>query len=572
MLIFHKLRYKNFMAVGEAPVELQLDQHQRTLVVGINGSGKSSIAEALTFVLFNKSYRGMNKPQLINSINGRDCVVEVWFSQGKDSYYVKRGMRPNIFEIHKNGKMLNQDSATRDQQAWFEEFILGMDFNSFAQIVTLGSALYKPFMMLSAFERRIIVENILGIEIFGKMLRALKTRISVWKENFAMTQGDLKTSETEKNLVSGFIANLQESMENKMAERRAKLKEIKKETDAYNRDIVQINEKVAALAPMLETLDRDELTNAFVGRSSTRKATENECNKLKKEIKFFETSAICPTCDQPIDEAHKKRHLAELATELETKQAKIAKLLTEEDGIRSDIAKLEELSGTMKNLTDSVWSLEQLRKSRASQALEIYEEIKNEKNNNNGALDSYQARLAAAEAEVVKQRKKHEALILEKSLQEYASIILKDTGIKAQIIKNYIPVINHLVNNFLRTLNFFVKFEIYENFAEVIKSRGRDEFTYHSFSMGERTRIDLALLFTWREIARMRNSLSTNLIIFDEIGDSSLDQEGFDCFFTIVSKIDKANVLIISHREVFTDKFNNIIRLEKVKNFSRIVE
>ena len=570
MLLFRKIRWKNFLSTGNYWTEIQLDKEQNTLVVGTNGAGKSTMLDAICFVLFNKPFRSINKPQLINSINGKDSVVEIEFSISNKSYRVVRGIKPTIFEIYCNGELVNQDAALRDYQEYLEKFILKLNFKSFTQIVILGSASFVPFMQLKPGDRRAIIEDLLDIQIFSAMNTIVKDRLTNNKEITTETKSKIELVSKTYTLQAKHIAQLKQNNEEKIAE-------YELEISNNNTHIETIDSQLGQLQTQIEYL-QESVSDKLTVEAKIKKITqlesqiETNVNRLKKEMKFFQENDDCPTCRQSIDLSFKETQIENLQIKsaecthglkqledkfkdeqdrltiiqdvlksIQERQVKVATLNTTVTEINKYIAKLQkqisDLTDTKENLKEEVVKLKALQEEH--QALEA----------------------------------KHQELIDEKTYYDAAALLLKDTGIKTKIIKQYLPVINKLVNKHLATLDFFVNFNLDEAFNETIKSRHRDEFSYASFSEGEKQRIDMALMLTWRAVAKLKNSANTNLLILDEVFDSSLDTNGTEYLMNILQLLDDVNLFVISHKgDILQDKFRSVIRFDKVKNFSRIVK
>ena len=571
MIIFKKVRYKNFLSTGQQFIEINLNEAPTTLVVGNNGAGKSTMLDALCFGLFNKPFRAVKKDQLVNTINEKECVVEVEFQIGKKEYKIIRGIKPNLFEIWCNGDMLNQDAAIRDYQKHLEQHILKLNFRSFTQVVILGNASFVPFMQLRARHRREVVEEILDIEIFSKLNLMFREKAKAQDEtikqadfNYQMLDGKIETQ--QKHIDD--ISNTNKDTVN--------LKQVaitNSETDIknYEEDIARVKRKITEL--QTEILDQTKVKDKH-GKLTTMEAKlENTCIKHKKELKFFQSHDDCPTCQQSIDEAFKKATIV-------VKEAKVVELelgMSQIDNaIRTSQKKLDKINETViaireKELLISRYetSISEIEKYKTRIQKEI-DELSDEKFSTGvatGELNQLQEQLVDAEKDKLKQ--KEENLYI-----DTARHLMQDTGIKTKIIKQYLPVMNQYINKNLADMDFFVNFTLDEEFNETIKSRHRDDFQYHSFSEGEKLRIDLAILFTWREIAKMKNSTNTNLLILDEIFDSSLDTSGTDEFMRILyHTMNKENVFVISHKgDTLIDKFPRVMKFEKYKNFTRMAE
>ena len=569
MIIFKKVRYKNFLSTGNQFIEIQLDRSQSTLVVGENGAGKSTMLDALCFGLFQRPFRNIKKDQLINSINEKECVVEVEFIIGQNYYKIIRGIKPNTFEIWCNDVMLNQDAAQRDYQKHLESTILKLNFRSFTQVVILGNASFVPFMQLRARHRRQVVEEILDIEIFSKM--NLLFREKQKNQDEIIKQSDFNCQlidskiESQKKHIEDMSGNKQQTIE----KRKLEIEKAQTDIDNYNLDIDKVKTEKAELQKQI--LDESKINNKYKQLHNLEAKLENTCSKHKKDLGFFQTHNDCPTCQQAIDEAFKSTMIGKKAEKVQELEGALGQI---EKDIKSAEDRLDVINKTMVTIREKELlinryetSINEIKKYIESKENEIYE-LSDEKFTTGvatGKLEELQEQLTTAEAAKVKQKE-------QKNYLDTARYSMQDTGIKTKIIKQYLPIMNQLINKNLADMDFFVNFTLDDEFNETIKSRHRDEFNYHSFSEGEKLRIDLAILFTWREIAKLKNSTNTNLLILDEIFDSSLDASGTDEFMRILSnKLAKENVFVISHKgDTLLDKFPSVLKFEKYKNFTRM--
>ena len=569
MILFKKVRYKNFLSTGQQFIEIQLDRSQSTLVVGENGAGKSTMLDALCFGLFQRPFRNIKKDQLINSINEKECVVEVEFVIGQNYYKIIRGIKPNTFEIWCNDVMLNQDAAQRDYQKHLESTILKLNFRSFTQVVILGNASFVPFMQLRARHRRQVVEEILDIEIFSKM--NLLFREKQKNQDEVIKQSDFNCQlidskiESQKKHIEDMSGNKQQTIE----KRKLEIEKAQTDIDNYQLDIDKVKTERAELQKQI--LDESKVNNKYKQLHNLEAKLENTCSKHKKDLGFFQTHNDCPTCQQAIDEAFKSTMIGKKAEKVQELEGALGQI---EKDIKSAEDRLEVINKTMVTIREKELlinryetSINEIKKYIESKENEI-NELSDEKFTTGvatGKLEELQEQLTAAEAAKVKQKE-------EKNYLDTARYLMQDTGIKTKIIKQYLPIMNQLINKNLADMDFFVNFTLDDEFNETIKSRHRDEFNYHSFSEGEKLRIDLAILFTWREIAKLKNSTNTNLLILDEIFDSSLDASGTDEFMRILSnKLAKENVFVISHKgDTLLDKFPSVLKFEKYKNFTKM--
>ena len=570
MIEFQKIRWKNFLSTGDYFTEVSLNNSPTTLIVGENGAGKSTILDALTFSLFGKSFRKINKPQLVNSVNSKDCVIEIDFKIGKTEYLVRRGIKPNIFEIYINGKMLDQDSKIRDSQIYLEENILKLNYKSFTQTVILGSATFVPFMQLSANDRRDIIEDILDIKIFSSMNDILKGKASILKDSLFTNEKNRELQDYKIELQDRTIEEAKNTKKNSIKLIKSKIKEKKKEQSLLRESIDKyVVEKDMTLQEIV-----DETTVAKSRKKFEKLETQlsNNISKIDTEVDWFQSNDVCPTCKQTIDEEHKNcitKEKHDKKTEITTALVSIAKKMSE---IGSRIDEIEGKKSHILSLRNVIESNKNKEEFIQRNIDELEGEIE--------VAESDQGNVKTLEKELKALRKTLKELDNERSdltdTKNYyvvASQFLKDSGVKTSIVKYYLPIMNKLINKYLQEMDFYVNFTMDEKFSENIKSRGREGFTYASFSEGEKMRVDLALLFTWREIAKMKNSVNTNLLILDEVFDSSLDATGTDEFLKLLNALGGNNVFVISHKgDVLFDKFQDVLRFEKVKNFSRRTE
>ena len=569
MIHFKKIRWKNFLSTGNAFTEVQLDRTKSTLIIGDNGAGKSTILDALTFVLFGKPFRAVNKNQLVNSVNQNGTEVEVEFSIGSKQYLVKRGIKKNFFEIYQDGKMLNQDASVRDYQEYLEKTILKLNYKSFTQIVILGSSSFVPFMQLKASDRRTIIEDLLDIEIFSVMNQLLKQRVAQNKEDMGTVDIALGLAKGEKENVEYLIEKLKQNKTSQIEANKRDIQKHEKAITDYRESIDKILDKNKELNDSIadEKGVRKEVTKLL----DYQKGIEKGILKCEEDIEFYEKTETCDTCKQQISEDHRENMIEEFHNKMHELSGGLMqlgkKLKVQEDRI-AEIEKVsEEYDRNLKeqiNMNSHISACEQYIKKVSTQITDI--------SNMEDDIELQKSELEKVKEDIRIYNKEKEELSQKKYLYEIAGSLLKDGGIKAKIIKQYLPIINKYINVHLGKMDFYVSFELDEGFNETIKSRHRDEFTYDSFSEGEKMRIDLALLFTWRAIAKLKNSVNTNLLILDEVFDSSLDTAGTDEFLKILYDLTgNVNVFVISHKgEILYDKFDKTIKFEKHKNFSRI--
>ena len=569
MIHFKKIRWKNFLSTGNAFTEVQLDRTKSTLIIGDNGAGKSTILDALTFVLFGKPFRAVNKSQLINSVNQNGTEVEVEFSIGSKQYLVKRGIKKNFFEIYQDGKMLNQDASVRDYQEYLEKTILKLNYKSFTQIVILGSSSFVPFMQLKANDRRTIIEDLLDIEIFSVMNQLLKVRVAQNKEDLGTVDIALGLSKGEKENVEFLIEKLKQNKSSQIEANKRDIEKHEKAIADYRNSIDKILDKNKELNDSIadEKGVRKEVTKLL----DYQKGIEKGILKCEEDIEFYEKTETCDTCKQKISEDHRENMIEEFHGKMHELSGGLMqlgkKLKVQEDRIEEIEKVSEEYDRNLKeqmNMNSHISACEQYIKKVSTQITDI--------SNMEDDIELQKSELEEVKKDIRIYTNEKEELSQKKYLYEIAGSLLKDGGIKAKIIKQYLPIINKYINVHLGKMDFYVSFELDEGFSETIKSRHRDEFTYDSFSEGEKMRIDLALLFTWRAIAKLKNSVNTNLLILDEVFDSSLDTAGTDEFLKILYDLTgNVNVFVISHKgEILYDKFDKTIKFEKHKNFSRI--
>ena len=555
MIHFENIRWKNLLSTGNQFTEIQLDKSPTTLIIGDNGSGKSTVLDALTFGLFGKPFRKINKPQLVNSVNDGSLLVETEFSIGSKSYKVRRGIRKNIFEIYIDGKRLNQDAKSLDQQEYLEKTILKLNFKSFTQIVLLGSSSFVPFMQLKATDRRAIIEDLLDIQIFSVMNVLLKIKVSENKE-------ESFSNDVAKELSSGKIDTTVELINDLKKTKTDQIQKNQSDIELNESEIKKLND---AIEKLLDSISNDNTTKELSKLQSFQQGIERNILKSESEIEFYEENDTCSICNQDLSDEHKTKMISEQHGKMHEGKNALVTLSDKIDKAKIKLDKVTKIQLTIAQQQNQVQAISQYINKLKQQITEI--------ENREDDVDEKTKKLKELKEELKICNEKQEQLSFKKQLYETANVLLKDTGIKTRIVKQYLPIMNKLINKYLASMDFFVSFTLDEKFIEKIKSRHRDEFTYDSFSEGEKMRIDLALLFTWRTIAKMKNSVNTNLLLLDEVFDSSLDANGTEEFLKIINKLTgKQNVFIISHKsDLLCDKFNNTIKFEKHKNFSRIV-
>ena len=571
MIIFKSVRWKNFLSTGNVFSEIQLDTSPATLIVGANGAGKSTFLDAMCYALFNKPFRKITISQLVNAVNEKDLLVELDFTIGSREYMVRRGRKPNVFEIYLNGTKTKEEASSVEQQKYLEQSILGLNYKSFTQVVVLGSSCFVPFMQLQQKERREVIEDLLDIRIFSTMNGILKERVKSIKENIREVEYQFELAKNKVETQQSLIEHLKEQSNANTARRKAEIKNIEKEI----KDITIVVDKDLDLSKSYEK-SLEDYQNVDANLSQLRiyeSRFKDKQKAFKKEYKFFESNEHCPTCQQTITEELRTNKKSGITDQLKEVEEATEKLRGELDDILVKISEKNDIVKEMSRCQQAISESQKEIEYRKRQIKAIEKKI-DEATGSGSSLKK--------EKDKLKQLAKdglavEESLLDEKKVRDNYNTVtnmLKDTGIKSTIIRKYLPVMNQLINRYLKELDFYVSFELDENFMETIKSRFRDEFSYASFSEGEKMRIDLALLFTWRTIAKMKNSANTNLLILDEIFDSSLDVSGTDDFLKILHTVsDKTNVFVISHKtESLQDKFASTLHVEKKQNFSVITK
>lgn len=574
MIVFKTVRFKNFGSFGNTFTEINLSKNATTLVCGSNGNGKSfAFLDSICFALFGKPFRNMNIPQLVNSVNKKNCVVELEFSVGKTEYRVVRGLTPKVFKIYKDGDLLNEDAKSKDYQKVLEEQIVGMNYKTFSQVVVLGSSSFVPFMQLTPADRRVVIETILDIGIFSQMSATLKTKIGVVKGNLQTLESELLVINEKVSSTKELLQSYQESSEDLAAERRNTLEENTGTIKELYRDIKEFNQNIKELETQIESYD--QISGELKKQQIVLFKVENSIESIKEEIKFFEQNQSCPTCKQAITKEHKEHVIEEKTGKTDEYKQKLERLSEAINLSKKHLDRLDLIQNKINDLIIKRSSKEQIAESlvKLNQKLETDMLTFVETSDRQQKIQEQQEKLSSVLTKQEQLLNKKQKLVDTLRSYDKLLVLFKDSGIKSKIIKYYIPLINKHVNKYLNAMDFDANFHLDEGFNEVIKSRHRDEFCYESFSEGEKMRIDLALLLTWREIAKLKNSVSTNLLILDEVFDSSLDSGGVDEFMKLLSSFgSRANVFVISHKtDQLLDRFNHIVQFEKKKNFSKIV-
>ena len=567
MIHFKAIRWKNVLSTGNQFTEIQLDKSQTTLIVGQNGAGKSTILDALTFALFGKTFRNINKPQLVNSITRKDALIEVEFSIQDKQYMIRRGMKPNVFEVFCNGKLLNQSADMRDYQEVLEKNILKINYKSFCQVVILGSASFVPFMQLPAGQRRAIIEDLLDLQVFTVMNNLLKDKVKENEDSIGAVSSEQRLIREKIKMLKEHLIELQSKNEQFIEDKQKELDGIQEKIDASILLKEQISSQIKEKSKLL--VNSDSVQNKIEQLRSIRVQLETKNKSLSKEIEFFSNHDNCPTCKQEISSEFSCETIKQREGQIKEIEDGLDKLAETYQRTKDELDKILEIDRECDDLRSKASNETlkiQMNNDRVRSIMKEIEEARK------SAADMSDDKVADLETELTSLNNKYNDLQDDKSVLAAAAALLKDGGIKTKIINQYVPIINKLINKYLSAMDFFVDFQLNSQFEETIKSRYRDEFSYASFSEGEKMRINLALLFAWRAVAKMRNSASTNLLIMDEVFDSSLDANGTEEFMKILTGlIGDTNTFIISHKtEQLSDKFDNVIRFEKHRNFSRI--
>ena len=569
MILFEKIRWKNFLSTGNQFTEIDLQNASTTLIVGSNGAGKSTVLDALTFALFGKPFRKINKPQLPNTTNERDCVVEVDFSISGTNWKVRRGIKPNIFEIHRNDNLLDQASAAKDQQTWLEQNVLKMNYKSFTQIVILGSSTFVPFMQLTASNRREVIEDLLDIKIFSSMNTIIKDKIRQTRESIKVLDLKKENLNEKVEMQNNFIEQLENEGKKKIENNKKKITDLLQEANSYTKEISDLDEVVGVLTSQQSGLNG--ATDKLRKLGNLKGKISQKVSTITKEHKFFTENTVCPTCTQSIEEGFRINKIEDAQTKAKELQSGYKEL---EEAIKNEeererqfnklVKEISKLSNDISKNSTRISGCQRQVRDLESEVQKITDQLAN-RNIEHDKLETFREDLQTTYDELVEYKDQI-------NYYDFTYGLLKDGGVKTKIIKKYLPLINQQVNRYLQMMDFYINFTLDEEFNETIQSPIHEDFSYASFSEGEKQRIDLALLFTWREVARFKNSISTNLMILDEVFDSSLDGQGTEEFLKIIRYVIKdANIFVISHKTGMEDKFENVLRFEKVKGFSRAV-
>ena len=570
MIVFKSVSWKNFLSTGNSPNTVLLNKSPTTLIIGKNGEGKSTILDALCFSLFGKPFRNINKGQLVNSINGKGCVVTIEFSIGPRNYKIVRGIKPNIFEIYLNDELINQDAASRDYQKILEQQILKLNYKTFTQVVILGSASFVPFMQLPSGQRRDVIEDILDIRIFSTMNQILKEKAQETKDAIQKIENEIAAAKTKVEAQTTIIKTISEAKADSIRSIQTKISNSTEEIGRTQSEIDVIIGEITTLKNKIK--DKDKIKEDLTKAGQLQQRLLQKVETCEHHMGFFGEHDVCPSCNQDISEEYKESILKDLNEKLSEQNGKV-------DELNQVLTKLQEKLSAVNEIVQQIAdknielstknsSITLLNRQISEAELEI-ERLKADTTN----VDEEKAKLKQLAQDAVAKINQKTTLQEQRNLEEVANILLKDTGIKTAIIREYLPIMNKLINKYLNAMDAYIHFELDESFNEIVKSRHRDEFTYASFSEGEKMRIDLAILFTWRQIAKMKNSVNTNLLLLDEIFDSSLDTAGTDYFLNLMNTFgENSNIFVISHKgDQLFDKFRSVIKFEKRNDFSVIV-
>lgn len=572
MIQFKALSFKNFLSVGDQPIVIDLFRSPTTLITAPNGSGKSVMCDALTFALFDKSYRGINKSELVNFINKKGAEVELTFTKGGVDYKIIRNIKPNKFEIYKDNKIIDELAATRDYQNYLETYILGFNYKSFVQTCILGTANYIPFMQLPAAHRREVVETLFGINIFSSMNVLLKNKVSSWKKDLTDVNNELESLRTQKSMQENFVRNFQSSNDSRIAENKEKLSILKSSVSDKKILLGKLEEEFSEKSAHRKKL---ETTKKFLKEiTDEKKSVLNDVQRLKNKIKEYENlqDSTCSVCSQEIGEQHVDKCRKLIVEEIDQHNPKIKELEQKEMEYNALCKKYEESSAGCDELEKRVISLQYDVKSLISSGKTLVEEIKALENSEDAKkLEEAKNKLQQIEGSLSTNTTTKKKLMELEPVYKTSLELLKDTGIKSMIINQYLPILNQRVNKYLELMNFSISFTLDKDFKDKLVSLNKTEYSYSNFSMGERQRIDLAMLFGWRDLANIKNSVNCNLLILDETADASLDQDGVEDLIQILSDIDNTNIFVVSHRSNLEDKFFSTIKFEKKNGFTKLV-
>ncbi len=571
MIVFESIEWKNFLSTGNSANKVLLTKSPTTLIIGKNGEGKSTILDALCFALFGKPFRNINKGQLVNSINQKNCLVEIHFSVNNKSYKVIRGIKPNKFEIWCDDEMLNQDAAAKDYQKVLEQQILKLNYKTFTQVVILGSASFVPFMQLSSSQRREVIEDILDIRIFSTMNQLLKEKANDTKAEIVRIENEIANAKTKVEAQNAIIKTISDARADNI---RSVQEKIVTSTQEVERTQLEVENLVGEIGTLKEQIkDKSKVQEDLEKAKTIRSKLHSKIETCEHHKEFFTSHDVCPSCSQTIPEEHKHTILSDLNDKVADQNSKVGELETILGSLNE---RLSNINSVLDQITEK--NIELSTKNSAitlinKQIDALKSEVESHQTDTTN-LDEEKAKLKTLAQEAMEKIKSKTALSEHRNLEEVAGLLLKDNGIKTAIIREYLPIMNKLINKYLNQMDAYIHFELDEAFNEIVKSRFRDEFTYASFSEGEKMRIDLAILFTWRQIAKMKNSVNTNLLLLDEIFDSSLDTAGTDYFLNLMNSFgENTNIFVISHKgDQLFDKFRSVIRFEKRNDFSVIAK
>ena len=571
MITFKSITWQNFLSTGNSPNTVLLDKSSTTLIIGKNGEGKSTILDALCFALFGKPFRNINKGQLINSINGKGCLVTIEFSISGKEYRVVRGIKPNVFQIYVNDELMNQDAAARDYQKVLEQQIIRLNYKTFTQVVILGSASFVPFMQLTSYQRREVIEDILDIRIFSTMNQLLKEKANETKASITRIENEVSVAklavEGQTTLINTLKTAKSEAIESLLSKVENNNSEIQRSESAVATTLTKITTLQSRVAK------KSKVDNDIEEAKGWKTKLLSKVEQWSDEAEFFNENSVCPSCSQGIPHEHKENVLQELNTKIESENQRLTELEDIHNKLNADLTLMNNILSEITDLNISVSTYNANITMLNRMNKELAEEIETHKADTHN-VDEEKRKLKELAQNALEKIKTKTQLLETRNLEDVASSLLKDTGIKTAIIREYLPIMNKLINKYLNAMDTYIHFELDESFNESIKSRHRDDFTYASFSEGEKMRIDLAILFTWRQIAKMKNSVNTNLLLLDEIFDSSLDAAGTDYFLNLMDQFgDKTNIFVISHKgDQLFDKFRSVIKFEKRNDFSIIVK
>ena len=572
MIKFHKVRFKNFGSFGNNYTEVQLDRHQRTLISGFNGHGKSfALLDSITFALFGKPFRKINIPQLVNSLNEKECIVELEFEAGGDEYLIRRGLKPKVFEVFKNNDLVDIAAKSKDYQRMLEEQVLRMNYKSFTQVVILGSSSFVPFMQLSAADRRSVIEDILDIQVFSNMNIVLRDKTSLVKGEITDINKALQINKERATGVITLIESLQRKNTQQIETIQEDIRLNKEEQEQYTEEIERLDAEIEK--HLASITDEKDVESKIKKYEKAKQKIEREMSSLQKNLSFFEDHDNCPVCHSEITEGKREQEVSKASGMVSKLEEAVAELEKLEDKVVDRSNVIAGVRTRVRELSDDRIRANTSRKNAIKTGEKLEGKLKGLQDADAHDLDDAKEKLEIAKADREKNMDRKDDLLVKKNTYGNAADMLKDTGIKAKVNKYYLPVINSLINKYLKDMEFFVTFELDENFNETIKSRHRDKFSYMSFSEGEKMRIDLAILLAWREVSRLKNSANTNLLILDEVFDASLDALGSDDFLKLLNKLSEKNhIFVISHKaDQLADKFQNQITFQKAGNFSRLM-